>query len=133
MRQQCPQLQKFEPGFQCFFGRCPLQASSLLLVWVFELTIFRKKAFLTWQPVPGPGPAMLVFGKHIYSERHEFTLTNRIIRFLAWNMPYHVEHHTLPNVPFHKLPALHDHMQGRHRVLSNGYAEFTADYARHLN
>ena len=64
MRQQCPQLQKFEPAFQ-IFGRCPLQASSLLLVWVFELTIFRKKAFLTWQPVPGPGPAMLVFGKHM--------------------------------------------------------------------
>lgn len=26
---------------------------------------------------------------------------------LAWNMPYHQEHHAWPNVPFYKLPELH--------------------------
>eukprot|EP00666_Eupelagonemidae_sp_cell4sb_P015905 gene15905-16082_t len=28
-------------------------------------------------------------------------------RALAWNMPFHVEHHAWPSVPFHQLPALH--------------------------
>lgn len=36
------------------------------------------------------------------------TLTTRVVRFLAWNMPYHAEHHAMPSVPFHKLPVLHD-------------------------
>merc|ERR1712028_121936 len=27
---------------------------------------------------------------------------------LAWNMPFHAEHHAWPNVPFHHLPAVHD-------------------------
>jgi fatty acid desaturase len=35
------------------------------------------------------------------------TLTNRIIRFLYWNMPYHAAHHLAPSVPFHALSKLH--------------------------
>jgi len=66
-------------------------------------------------------------------ENTRTTYTNRIIRFLAWNMPYHVEHHTLPQVPFHKLPELHDLMDGRHVVTSDGYAAFTAEYVRALD
>ena len=32
--------------------------------------------------------------------------SNRLVRALAWNMPYHAEHHAYPGVPFHALPAL---------------------------
>ena len=35
------------------------------------------------------------------------TLTNPAMRFLAWNMPFHREHHAQPQTPFHRLPALH--------------------------
>ncbi|MEM7422463.1 MAG: fatty acid desaturase, partial [Pseudomonadota bacterium] len=35
------------------------------------------------------------------------TLTNRLVRFFAWNMPFHAEHHAYPAVPFHRLPDLH--------------------------
>ncbi len=35
------------------------------------------------------------------------TATNALVRFFAWNMPFHAEHHTFPAVPFHALPALH--------------------------
>src|SRR5262249_26890382 len=35
------------------------------------------------------------------------TLTNPVLRFVAWNMPYHAEHHAYPALPFHALPALH--------------------------
>ena len=33
--------------------------------------------------------------------------TNALVRFLAWNMPYHAEHHLAPNVPFHRLAEAH--------------------------
>lgn len=56
------------------------------------------------------------------------TFTNRILRFLAWNMPYHAEHHVLPQVPFHRLPELHRLMRAELRVTADGYAAFTADY-----
>jgi fatty acid desaturase len=29
------------------------------------------------------------------------------VRWLAWNMAYHAEHHAVPGVPFHALPSLH--------------------------
>ena len=56
------------------------------------------------------------------------TFTTALVRFLAWNMPYHVEHHVMPQVPFHQLPALHGLMKDELRVTAEGYAAFTADY-----
>lgn len=56
------------------------------------------------------------------------TFTNRIVRFLAWNMPYHVEHHVAPTVPFHRLPDLHARMRAHLAVTADGYAAFTRDY-----
>jgi MocE subfamily Rieske [2Fe-2S] domain protein len=35
-------------------------------------------------------------------------LTNRLNRFLYWNMNYHIEHHIFPLVPYHALPELHE-------------------------
>lgn len=36
------------------------------------------------------------------------TATWWLYRKLAWQMPYHVEHHAFPNVPFHKLAQAHE-------------------------
>ena len=33
---------------------------------------------------------------------------NPILRFIYWNMNYHVEHHMYPMVPYHALPRLHE-------------------------
>jgi len=33
---------------------------------------------------------------------------NPVLRFLYWNMNYHVEHHMFPMVPYHALPKLHE-------------------------
>ena len=49
------------------------------------------------------------------------TLTNPAVRFLAWNMPFHTEHHAHPQVPFHQLPALHRAMAGQLQVVGRGY------------
>ncbi|WP_171129911.1 MULTISPECIES: fatty acid desaturase [unclassified Ruegeria] len=63
-------------------------------------------------------------------ENSRTTFTNRIIRFLAWNMPYHAEHHAFPNVPFHHLPALHRQAGPHLKSTSEGYSAFTAEYLR---
>ena len=65
-------------------------------------------------------------------ENSRTTFTNRLVRALAWNMPYHAEHHAYPNVPFHLLPALHEHTAEHLRSTSDGYAGFTRDYVREL-
>jgi len=49
------------------------------------------------------------------------TLTNGLVRFLAWNMPFHAEHHTFPAVPFHALPALHRRLAPVIKVKTPGY------------
>ncbi|MCC5968821.1 MAG: fatty acid desaturase [Pararhodobacter sp.] len=61
-------------------------------------------------------------------ENTRTTFTTRAIRALAWNMPYHAEHHLAPQVPFHRLPALHALIRDRLRVTAPGYAAFTRDY-----
>jgi fatty acid desaturase len=38
-------------------------------------------------------------------------LMNPVLRFIYWNMNYHVEHHMFPMVPYHALPALHEEMK----------------------
>lgn len=40
-------------------------------------------------------------------ENSRTTRTNALVRYFAWNMPFHAEHHAYPSVPFHALPALH--------------------------
>lgn len=35
-----------------------------------------------------------------------------ILRFLYWNMNFHIEHHMYPNVPYHALPRLHGLVAG---------------------
>lgn len=49
------------------------------------------------------------------------TLSNPIMRALAWNMPYHTEHHVFPSVPFHALPALHQDMKDHLTNVAPGY------------
>lgn len=56
------------------------------------------------------------------------TLTNPAIKLLSWNMPYHCEHHVFPAVPFHQLPALHQHLKDNLSVVSNGYYRFHREF-----
>lgn len=65
-------------------------------------------------------------------ENTRTTYTNRLVRWLAWNMPFHIEHHSAPNVPFHNLPRLNAFMAAELINTSGGYTEFTMDYADSL-
>ena len=43
------------------------------------------------------------------------------LRRLAWNMPYHAEHHACPALPFHALPVAHRILKARIAVQAPGY------------
>ena len=62
-------------------------------------------------------------------ENTRTTFTNRIVRWLAWNMPYHAEHHAYPAIPFHRLPDFHDLCARHLKVTHHGYADFNIEYA----
>ncbi|MEO3414568.1 fatty acid desaturase [Roseovarius sp. CAU 1744] len=100
------------------------------LFWVWLLPCLLGQPFLRLYLLAEHGRCAFVADM---LENTRTTYTNRIVRYLAWNMPYHVEHHTLPQVPFHRLPALHDHMRGRHKVTSDGYVAFTRDYISRID
>jgi fatty acid desaturase len=54
-------------------------------------------------------------------ENSRTTYTNALVRFLAWNMPYHAEHHAWPSIPFHALPRANALIRGRLRKTAPGY------------
>ena len=56
-------------------------------------------------------------------------LTTAPLRLLAWNMPFHTEHHSFPAVPFHKLPQLHRLMRADVANLDPGYLYFHRQFA----
>ena len=49
------------------------------------------------------------------------TLSNRIVHLIAWQMPFHSEHHLYPNVPFYHLEKIHKHVANRVIVEPEGY------------
>jgi fatty acid desaturase len=65
-------------------------------------------------------------------ENTRTTFTNRLVRFFAWNMPYHAEHHAYPAAPFHQLPALHRLIRDHLRTTERGYLRFNGKYLASL-
>jgi fatty acid desaturase len=43
------------------------------------------------------------------------------MRFLAWNMPFHAEHHAYPAVPFHRLPEVNRAIAAQLKTTAPGY------------
>ena len=62
-------------------------------------------------------------------ENSRTTYTVPWLNFLAWNMPYHAEHHYLASVPFHALPALHAYTGQRVKYKGAGYYRVNRDIA----
>lgn len=60
------------------------------------------------------------------------TRTGPLLRFLAWNMPYHAEHHAWPAAPFHALPRVHALIGGRVEVRAPSYRAASRDVRRAL-
>lgn len=56
------------------------------------------------------------------------TISNRLVRRLAWNMPFHTEHHAFPSVPFFRLNELHELMKEDLKEVERGYGTFNRGY-----
>ena len=54
--------------------------------------------------------------------------TNAAVRWLAWQMPYHTEHHVFPSIPFHALHEAFDRIAPRHGHVIAGYLAFARQY-----
>ncbi len=102
---------------------------SPMVIWLWLLPVVIGQPFLRLYLLAEHGRCPQVSNM---LENSRTTFTNRFVRFLAWNMPYHIEHHSFPNVPFHALPALHMHMRDDLITTSPGYARFTREYAESL-
>ena len=104
-------------------------ARSDVLLWVWIVPMLLGQPFLRLYLLAEHGNCPFVANM---LENSRTTFTNRLVRFLAWNMPYHAEHHSYPTVPFHQLPALHAAISAHLKMTSPGYIAFTRDWlARH--
>ena len=92
-----------------------------VLLWIWILPMLIGQPFLRLYLLAEHGRCAFVANM---LENTRTTYTNRIVRFLAWNMPYHTEHHSFPNVPFYNLPKLNRLMADELRVTEQGYVAF---------
>ena len=106
-----------------------LAAGSLaaLWLWIVPLAVgqlFLRPYLLAEHTGCAHSPDML--------ENTRTTYTNRFVHFFAWNMPFHVEHHAYPAVPFHALPRLNALLAAHITHTVDGYPAATVDVLRHL-
>ncbi|MER8532263.1 fatty acid desaturase [Mesorhizobium sp. M1005] len=98
-----------------------LAAQSALLLWVWIVPVLVGQPFLRAYLL-----AEYALCPHVANmlENTRTTFTTRLVRFVAWNMPYHSEHHSYPAVPFHRLPRFHDIVAEHLRTTERGYVRF---------
>jgi len=94
--------------------------------------IFRSQAALIYWIVPAmlgqPFLRMYLLAEHAGCVANDdtyantrTTYTNRWVRALTWQMPFHVEHHAFPAVPFHALREVNVLIRSRIEVSAPGY------------
>jgi fatty acid desaturase len=96
-----------------------------VLLWIWGVPMLLGQPFLRIYLLAEHGDCPEVANMF---ENTRTTFTTRMLRWLAWNMPYHVEHHVWPMVPFHRLPEVHGLMRDALRVTADGYVAFTKEY-----
>ena len=102
---------------------------SLAAVWLWVLPmmvgqLFMRPYLLSEHTGCAHSPNML--------ENTHTTYTNAFVHFFAWNMPYHVEHHAYPAVPFHALPRLNTLLAAHIVHSERGYPASFAAVLRHV-
>ena len=98
--------------------------SSTLLLWVWLLPLVVGQWFL--RPY--------LFAEHTGCdhtrsafENTRTTYTGQLMKWFTWNMPFHVEHHAYPSVPFHALPKLNAIVDNRIEYRGRGYFAVTRE------
>jgi fatty acid desaturase len=103
-------------------GSIALQTTALLWCWLVPL--FVGQLFL--RPY--------LYAEHTGCERTRSayentrtTYTGVLTKWFTWNMPFHVEHHAYPSVPFHALPKLNAVIDDRITYRGHGYRAVTRE------
>jgi fatty acid desaturase len=101
-----------------------LALHTTLLLWVWMVPLVVGQLFL--RPY--------LYAEHTGCERTRSafhntrtTYTGTITKWFAWNMPYHVEHHAYPSIPFHALPKLNAIVDERIVFRGRGYLAVTRE------
>lgn len=108
------------------FALAALFAGQAWIFWCWFLPVVLGQPFLRFYLMAEHGRCPQVANM---LQNSRATFTNRIVRFLAWNMPYHAEHHAFPTVPFHNLPALHRIAAQHITNTSDGYLAYHREAA----
>lgn len=108
-------------------GSVYLQSALLLYIWIVPALL--GQPFLRLYLLAEHGRCPYVANM---LENSRTTLTTWIVRRIAWNMPFHAEHHAYPAVPFHRLPEFHELIKDNVRHVEPGYAHFHSGYIGEL-
>ena len=108
-------------------GSAAVGSAAMLWIWLVPVVLGQPmlRLYLLAEHTGCPMvPDMLANSRTVH--------TNAIVRFLAWNMPYHAEHHAYAAVPFHALPRAHAALAPYVKVQSQGYASVHRELIRGL-
>ncbi|PDT90224.1 fatty acid desaturase [Bradyrhizobium sp. Y36] len=115
------------------------RAYVALYALLLALSLWFSSALLLWVWIVPLGVGQFFLRPYLYAEhtgcertRSAFqntrtTYTAAIVKWLAWNMPYHVEHHAYPSIPFHALPKLNAIVDGEIVHRGRGYIRTTRE------
>ncbi len=112
-----------------YLGVALLSLLNPVLIWIWVVPVIIGQPFLRMYLLAEHGRCAFVANMLANTRT---TYTNKLVRFLAWNMPYHIEHHTFPNVPFYNLPQLNEIMAAHLIETQEGYIKFSQAYYRGL-
>ena len=108
-------------------GSAAVGSAAMLWIWLVPVVLGQPmlRLYLLAEHTGCPMvPDMLANSRTVH--------TNAIVRFLAWNMPYHAEHHAYAAIPFHALPRAHAALAPYVKVQSQGYASVHRELIRGL-
>lgn len=99
----------------------------LMTLWVGPIIIgqvFLRLYLLAEHHNCKNGPGML--------EKVRPIKAGNFINWLAWNMPFHTEHHLFPSVPFYALPKVHSRVHQSLKNLGSSHVAFNIGYVKSL-
>jgi len=125
-RRAVPELRKEARAYLAFYALCAaFSLVSPVLPWIWVVPVLLGQPFLRLYLLAEHGRCPAVSNM---LENSRTTFTKRVVRFFAWNMPFHAEHHAYPAVPFHQLPAFHAHARRHLKSTYDGYVAFVEGY-----
>jgi fatty acid desaturase len=98
------------------FGSATIGSPALLILWLGPGLLGQPflRLYLLAEHTGCPLVANML-------ENSRTTISTALVRGLAWNMPYHAEHHAHPALPFHALPEAHALLKREIAVQAIGY------------